>query len=1486
MALIRRRPLGSTIPRSRFAGFQSDRLSKQMSADINEMSSQVFRQAASRDLGNMERRLLEGGLGQVAGVQQGEEGRLARPSVLGVEEDTFFLGGLVHGGGSFLSGAMDFLSRPSTAVSGAVLGAMGSSRVPRGRAGGGEGAWEGFIRGLTGTAEEREHYNFATVLQETDWDWAENETARNVVGMALDLVTAPDNILFFTPVPWVRAATVPAGKAMKLLKKVPAGPGGRSVGGELERGAAFIEKGLARGFSRRLGRSSTTERELEILARQYPETGPGAKQLNEISRRIENMRRAGDAGAMESISAGMRRHMSEEQYDRLTGVNGPLRAGGTVLVRGPSVPAPQGSYADLVEGIGLGVGAREGPEAARRLGRLNRELATSEVEQKNLAVLFREWQGSGGGERLSWRQAEDAAKAIDREMDDLGLAGFVRFLKAEYESNLKLVETLKEAKLNTGGLVDKYMDTTLKEGFYFPAIFASRKELLDEVGKSPSLRSGFTRWLNKRNLKTPEEAIESGQMTDIMAALSLDIGQKRVWSSIAEIYTPGTLRAMNIRTVNRATLAASVRTLEKSGLRRTSEVVGDELVDEVPTVDSLQGLFGEKAFNRRQDALRVDDRYDANSSQGLAWVSRQRREAASQAKEHMRAVAERRNPDVDFTKFAGQQLAEDIDVLLRGKKGRAKSVLVGVGEEGLDLPEDALEELLTRGAVTMDLDRLASPGVSKRLKELRENGLKGFSEERLGAVLGTRLFRGVSREAVGPEEIATIIARVGRVIESVQSLRAGEKAADKYFEVASAVGESGMSAGGATKLFLHDLSQAHGKDVTLEDALGEITKDLDEFGKKNVFARPDDDYIGPSPFVKTLGMFDSPLQTNAFLATMDTFHSMWKPLVTSFPTNVSYFTRNLVGLVWLGITLGEMGPRHMVKYGTHARAMQARKGVGETRMAYSDEAWAKVKARRELAEEDLKRAPAARKGHQISEVDPTDVAGDIPGEFRVDDDVFLRLAREHGGVASGYREGVTLADPATQKGVAAVARKVTGQADRPYLSEEYMKAAWDQADQGFFKSHGFHLLKYGRTMAEAMDNNFKIGGMLHRIVEKGDTIEEAAKWARKTYFNYNEVGEWTKYAAALVPFARWTRLNIPAQLDTLIHHPHKVSKVALGTRANMEASKAHEEERLRAEYEQMPDWILEKHHVVLGREPSGALSVLYGLGLPLEDLNKLFAGGRGRSAGPFFGPVGATMENLIAETTPILRIPVEGWALDRSLFTGEPISDPGYRNFYSRVHGLTEKLPGLREFLGVERLERDDGTPYYRANNPANVYLFASLIGRPVSEAGKLFTAVEDRARTGHQLVNFFTGVKTTQIYPQPPVGEEFRNVLGRDPFLDQAFREHQSIPLYSALTAEEGNLASRALSKIYRYRNMLYSMYPDMQGDPDGAFREALRMYSNTTRDEEGAALAERVKFDKLKRDGSDARRQFRFRQYDGALERAIQEMSPLEFDILSGAG
>jgi hypothetical protein len=275
MVLIRRRPLGSTIPRSRYAGFQSDRLSERMSADVNELSAHIFQQGASRDLGNMERRLLETELGQAAGVQEGEEKRLRAASVLGVEEDTFFLGGLIHGGGSFLSGAMDALARPSTAVSGSVLGAMGSRQVPGARMGGGAGAWEGFVRGLTGTAKDREHYNFATVLQETDWDWAENETARNVVGMALDMVTAPDNVLFFTPVPWLRAVTVPAGKAMKLLKKVPAGPGGRSVGGELERGAAFIEKGLSRGFSRRLGRSSTTERDLEILARQYPEVGKG-----------------------------------------------------------------------------------------------------------------------------------------------------------------------------------------------------------------------------------------------------------------------------------------------------------------------------------------------------------------------------------------------------------------------------------------------------------------------------------------------------------------------------------------------------------------------------------------------------------------------------------------------------------------------------------------------------------------------------------------------------------------------------------------------------------------------------------------------------------------------------------------------------------------------------------------------------------------------------------------------------------------------------------------------------------------------------------------------------------------------------------------------------------------------------------------------------------------------------------------------------------
>ena len=114
-----------------------------------------------------------------------------------------------------------------------------------------------------------------------------------------------------------------------------------------------------------------------------------------------------------------------------------------------------------------------------------------------------------------------------------------------------------------------------------------------------------------------------------------------------------------------------------------------------------------------------------------------------------------------------------------------------------------------------------------------------------------------------------------------------------------------------------------------------------------------------------------------------------------------------------------------------------------------------------------------------------------------------------------------------------------------------------------------------------------------------------------------------RQGGSIFPFARWMAVNMPAQVQNLVYNPDRLSKLAIATKSRDSFA-----EDIEADAYTMPDWILERSHAVLGKDEDGNLEVLYLAGAPFEDINRFFAGGFGN-----------TMENVLADVTPILRAP-------------------------------------------------------------------------------------------------------------------------------------------------------------------------------------------------------------------------------------------------------
>jgi hypothetical protein len=566
-------------------------------------------------------------------------------------------------------------------------------------------------------------------------------------------------------------------------------------------------------------------------------------------------------------------------------------------------------------------------------------------------------------------------------------------------------------------------------------------------------------------------------------------------------------------------------------------------------------------------------------------------------------------------------------------------------------------------------------------------------------------------------------------------------------------------------------------------------------------------YIMPTEVAESFTKYAEPMKMASWLRTLDTLNGFWKPWVTVMPWNISFFSRNAAGLAEMVALAGMRGDEAAI-YGFRA-AKFMKEGIANNAEAVPINLNAEGVARwAERGVEPLVEMP------------------------RMD---LYREWAENGGIMVGQREVAPL-DVFTGKKPGFLERaraKFTGQPLSAGLHKaERMRQLLAEYGQGVYKRHGFNPIALGTSWNEGMDNTARVAIMLWRM-DKGDTAAEAARVAAKYIGNYTELGRFTAEFAPVVPFIRWARHSTPLQAEGLIRRPY------VGSKTGLARGDEADQERLEAEVETLPDWILERHHILMGKDEDGRMRMLTGLGLPIEDLNRLFA----------LNPSN-TFKNAMAEITPFLRAPLER-LLDQSFFTGDPISNKEKAwNYYNRAWGWTAKVPLLRNWLELEQLESRDGRTFYRAN-PMSMFVFASIISRPGFEADRIGRIAEER--DGMLAINFLTGAKFRRIFPESPSRVDFPQVLNQNPAVRGVWQELQNIPLYPQFhDAGISQQASRAINKINAYKR---SMEAVMDREVD--FLEAADAYAEL--DQEGAGLAIMVKQNRWKQDGRRERDAFR---------------------------
>lgn len=241
------------------------------------------------------------------------------------------------------------------------------------------------------------------------------------------------------------------------------------------------------------------------------------------------------------------------------------------------------------------------------------------------------------------------------------------------------------------------------------------------------------------------------------------------------------------------------------------------------------------------------------------------------------------------------------------------------------------------------------------------------------------------------------------------------------------------------------------------------------------------------------------------------------------------------------------------------------------------------------------------------------------------------------------------------------------------------------------------LMDLPKNAMEITENRLRLPLFVDRLI-KGDAPEEAAKSVFQFHFDYapEALAPFEQnIMKRLLPFYRWTRGNIPLQLEQIVKQPGKYA--ALGKFVdNLQVDK----EKAKEEFQYLPPYMREGLPVRLG-EKNGFSQYLYGLGLPVEDINRLYKGSPQR-----------TLASMVGELSPILKYPIEA-ATGQNLFTGEPIKEG------SRVYPFVNAVPGLRDWLEVSEHKDKSGNVSYRAN-AYKLHFLNTALGRFYITAGKL----------------------------------------------------------------------------------------------------------------------------------------------------------------------
>lgn len=126
----------------------------------------------------------------------------------------------------------------------------------------------------------------------------------------------------------------------------------------------------------------------------------------------------------------------------------------------------------------------------------------------------------------------------------------------------------------------------------------------------------------------------------------------------------------------------------------------------------------------------------------------------------------------------------------------------------------------------------------------------------------------------------------------------------------------------------------------------------------------------------------------------------------------------------------------------------------------------------------------------------------------------------------------------------------------------------------------------------------------NKITSPGDLDEvflQAAKDSRKAFLDFADLGPIDDALAQFIPFYRFTRKNVPFQIETILSQPQRISKLAIANN-DFQTDEFTEEDRAL-----LSPYLKDNLTISIGEDTAGNAKLLTAVGLSIEEINKFWS---------------------------------------------------------------------------------------------------------------------------------------------------------------------------------------------------------------------------------------------------------------------------------------